>query len=715
MSSLVSFLSGAIDLAVVVIGFGLIVFLHELGHFLAAKWAGIRVLAFAMGFGPAIVSYRRGMGLRRGSSERDYLAHREARASGLAGRAGSRTLREPISPTEYRLNWLPFGGYVKMLGQNDANPLETSDESDSYQQCPPLKRMVVISAGVVMNVLLAAALFIAVFMWGLKTQPPTIGDVAPGSPAQRAVPADPTIPVGLKPGDRVLSADGDTIKQFSDLALAAAMSRRGEPLDLVVQRPGVERPIRFELRPEPGVRSRLLEIGVAPSFSNRLYHPKRPDEIAIIRDRLDALGLSGVKPGMRLVRAGDNHAVAAASDLEAAAGAGTPIVLEFADDAGTRVAATIQPKARVQSGFVRQPSGAISPVEHLLGLAPVMLVEPPSPGDNPDRQGLQTGDIFARVGDVRFPSLAQGIAEIRRHRGRTIPVDVVRDGRIVRITPDPTVRAQGLGVIGFRPGEAGEHAALLAAPIQNLADERGKDLGPSPAASLPLAPGSTIVAVDGTPVASLTGLREALKSATREALAAGAAGAEVVLAVLPPIDAGPDSGTPREVRWSLSRADIATLHALRWTSPLSLALFEPEEITLRADDPVHAIRMGVAETHRVMMTTYLTFLRLFEGTVKVEHLKGPVGIAHIGTSIVSRGTIALLFFMALISINLAVVNFLPLPIVDGGQFLFLVFEWLRGKPVPPSVQGAASLAGLLLIGTVFLVVTFHDLMNLFSP
>jgi regulator of sigma E protease len=115
-----------------------------------------------------------------------------------------------------------------------------------------------------------------------------------------------------------------------------------------------------------------------------------------------------------------------------------------------------------------------------------------------------------------------------------------------------------------------------------------------------------------------------------------------------------------------------------------------------------------------MMMTYLTFARLFQGTVKWEHLKGPVGIAHMGTRIAERGFIWLLFFMALISVNLAVINFLPLPIVDGGQFIFLVIEQIRGKPVPVQIQNVATLAGLLLIGAVFLIVTFHDIANLFG-
>src|ERR1043165_7435730 len=156
MDQLLGLAGSAFDLLLVVLGFGFIIFIHELGHFLAARWAGIRVLAFAIGFGPAAGSYRKGLGWRRGSSEEEYLEHVKRGAAGA------------ISPTEYRFNWLAFGGYVKMLGQDDTDPTATSDAPDSYQSCKVWKRMVVISAGVVMNLILASVLFVGVFMHGLE-------------------------------------------------------------------------------------------------------------------------------------------------------------------------------------------------------------------------------------------------------------------------------------------------------------------------------------------------------------------------------------------------------------------------------------------------------------------------------------------------------------------------------------------------------------------
>src|SRR5437868_13133394 len=123
MSNFLQHLGTVRDLALVILGFGLIVFLHELGHFIAARWAGIRVLAFAVGFGPALFSYRKGMGFQPGSSEAKYLDLVKAEASGAKTTEGRRATYRQYSPTEYRFNVLPLGGYVKMLGQDDVNPL----------------------------------------------------------------------------------------------------------------------------------------------------------------------------------------------------------------------------------------------------------------------------------------------------------------------------------------------------------------------------------------------------------------------------------------------------------------------------------------------------------------------------------------------------------------------------------------------------------------
>jgi regulator of sigma E protease len=120
------------------------------------------------------------------------------------------------------------------------------------------------------------------------------------------------------------------------------------------------------------------------------------------------------------------------------------------------------------------------------------------------------------------------------------------------------------------------------------------------------------------------------------------------------------------------------------------------------------------ETKKLVLMTYLTIDRLFRGSVGVDQLRGPVGIVHIGAKVADKGLLYSLFFLGMISVNLAVINFLPLPIVDGGLFLFLIYEKLKGKPPPIAFQNAATIVGLCIIVTLFVVTFYNDVVRLFS-
>ncbi len=718
MTSILSFLTTAGDLLLVVLGFSLIVFLHELGHFLAARWAGIRVLTFALGFGPALLSFRKGLGWTRGSSERRYTELLRAQAEGTHPADAA-----AISPTEYRLNYLPFGGYVRMLGQDDLDPSAISAARDSYQSCAVWKRMVVISAGVVMNLISAAAIFVLVFTIGLKTEPAKIGDVQTGSPAQLTAAGNAAslgvTDTGLRAGDVVLAVNGQKPNSFNDLVLATAMARRGDALDLEIQREGIPRPLEFSLTPRQSTITHLLDIGVGPAISARLLDTRNADEAAEAQANLAKLGLPGVKPGMTLVRIGKDTRIRSGHDLDEAVrrSNGSPIEVEFAGDDGTHVTATIATRAELQLDLIVRSDQTVVPQHHIMGLTPVMMVKEAQ--EPAIKQGLKDGDIFARLGGVEYPSTAQGMQEIKRNKGKKVPVVLLRKdpaGAWAEISLD--VEVSGKGTIGFYVGETDDQNALLSLPPGQLRTAVETTAGPKdfrpPAADVIQQPGTRIVAVNGIPVENLSQARDLLRTAAISALAETRPGAKAVLTLEPPRAAGKPNDPRASVQATLELAapDLRTLADLAWTAPVGSWYFEPEEMTLRASGPVSALGLGLAETHRVMMTTYMTFARLFQGSVKVEHLKGPVGIAHIGTRLADRGMVWLLFFMALISVNLAVVNFLPLPIVDGGQFIFLLLEQLRGRPVPIPVQNAVTLAGLLLIGSVFLVVTFNDIKNL---
>src|SRR5512146_2937227 len=160
------------DYLVAIPVFALLVLVHEFGHFITAKWAGIRVDEFAIGFPPRLFGFKRG-------------------------------------ETMYSINLLPIGGYVRMPGENG----EITNEAGVYDprafaSKPAGKRLIVLLAGVTMNLLLAIIFFTAAEAVGQVQLRPTIDSVAAGSPAQVA---------GLIQGDTFLSVDGHTVKYFSDV------------------------------------------------------------------------------------------------------------------------------------------------------------------------------------------------------------------------------------------------------------------------------------------------------------------------------------------------------------------------------------------------------------------------------------------------------------------------------------------------------------------
>jgi regulator of sigma E protease len=730
------------NVVLMVLGFGFIVFVHEAGHFLAARWAGIRVHAFAIGFGQALVSYRKGWGTRKGSSELEYMrlvatvkhADRPGASADdiTAGHQAAQKLNE-LSPTEYRLNWIPFGGYVKMLGQEDLNPDATSAEEDSYQNKPVWKRMVVISAGVIMNVILAAILFVIVFKAGMTEPAPVIGAVEPGSPAAQ---------VGIQPGDVVRSANGTPTVTFTDLFVEVAMAKGGTAVDLEIDRPleggGYER-ISFNPMPErmeqgPGV----LAIGVRPEASLQLVEQQRRDSINTqYRAVLQRLGLGDVPFGSRVVEIagqpvvrrslerdgvpgkGEYASVAQLSSAIASSG-GAPVPLVFEAPGGDRVSATLAPQPELMVGRAAvdsAPDGSpvVWPQRHLFGLSPVMRVLTSNP--IAQEQNLLAGDVFKRIDSVVWPSTADGVRAIRERKGETINAVVLRGSEEIELT----LKVQIDGTVGFSPDHDLSIARLAPVPalVEEVPGERGGQATFRPVRTPPAAarlgslesirPGTIVLSAGGIPVTDFESLRQALKDATREALQTQAA-ASVDLELRTPF--GDGEGVTEVVTLDLLPEEIASLHELGWEVPGAETAFELVDVLVQADTVGGAVAMGVERTKRVLKQTYLTFQRLFEGTVQVNQLQGPVGITHTGSMFAERGIIYLLYFMALISANLAVINFLPLPIVDGGQFLMLCYEGLAKKPVPIIVQNIITLGGLLFIGALFLYITFNDIVRL---
>src|SRR6266568_3385845 len=272
-------LTNVLAIAALVFGFGFVVFFHELGHFLAAKWVGIKVEQFAVGFGHALFAFRKGLGFRVGSTSKEYEQRvldriKQSRSKELQLKEKVDYTHEEfnraasdlgIGETEYRLNWMPLGGYVKMLGQDDLNPSAQSDDPRAYNRKSIGARMFVVSAGVIMNVILAAIFFMIVFLMGFNVPPSMVGGLQTNSPAQQA---------GLQVGDRITMLDGDKQYDFTKLQLNTALVKPDQPISMVVERNG--KPVNLTVRPRRAAPEEgdFLVIGVRPMPDLAGFNPK---------------------------------------------------------------------------------------------------------------------------------------------------------------------------------------------------------------------------------------------------------------------------------------------------------------------------------------------------------------------------------------------------------------------------------------------------------
>ena len=214
----------------------IVVFFHELGHFLVARWCGIRILTFSIGFGPEIV--------------------------GFYDRYGTR----------WKISAVPLGGYVKFFGDDNAASvpdyeaaaaMSEAERKVSFVHKPVGPRAAVVAAGPIANFILAIAIFAGVFMTvGKQTTSARVDTVQPASAAQAA---------GFKPGDLVVAIDGEKIDSFSDMQRIVSINA-GEPLDVAVERGGV--PLMLKATPELKVHKdnfgnvqRLGVLGISRSMA----------------------------------------------------------------------------------------------------------------------------------------------------------------------------------------------------------------------------------------------------------------------------------------------------------------------------------------------------------------------------------------------------------------------------------------------------------------
>ena len=719
-------LSNTSNIVLIVIGFGLLIAIHEFGHFIAARWAGIRVESFAVGMGPTVIAYRRGLGVRFGSTAPDIKTRYGAEAENIP----TATLHaDGVGETEYSLRLLPIGGFVRMKGQEDIDPSNTSDAIDGYGSKPVWKRMIVVSAGVILNIITAGILFVVAFLIGVRFEAPMIGAVRSGSPAFTARNLDGG-PNGLMSGDQIDSINGDPMTTFADIQIGAAMSHPDEPVLLQVTRVGVATPLRFEVSPIKDATSRLRSFGVTPARNGILTDQK--DIAPMVESLLIKSGLSaaGVKPGATLT-AVNGVAIANAESLDLAFEKSngkpvsttwlltshsendeitdvTPSTTSPAQKALPVVSAPLYPEPKFEDLFSSDAKAVDEYNLGLIGFTPLVHID--SVQKTSQNQGiLQSGDIVLAIADRNGPRFGEFRWIIQTYANHSVQLKILRAGETLSV--NARVDRQGhLDVLVNPAWSLLTSARVIDRVLENPQDPKALQTVATPIASLELRPLTKIISINDVALTDWASFREALRSTTADAFAKNTS------ATLNISFQNIETNSPvKSAVITLSAAEINVIQKLGWSSPLPSDLFEPKMITRSAHgNPVLAATMGFTETKKLSILTWLTLDRLARGTVGVEQLRGPVGIVQVGTRVADRGMTYLLFFLAMISVNLAVLNFLPLPIVDGGLFLFLLYEGCFRRPPSVRFQNAATLVGLTFLGSLFVVTFYNDVVRLFT-
>jgi len=598
MSGDVSWLSGLFStvwgLAFVALLLGGSIFVHELGHFLAARWRGLKVDRFSIGFDPKIVSWK--------------------------GRDG----------VDYQIGWIPLGGYVALPQLANPRALE-GEPSAVAMDLPPVKyidKMITVVAGVVFNLLFALVLSIILWVvgvpWPSASDTQVVGYVFPtmealreGVPAyelppghiQRDFPADPApapaAAAGIKPGDRILAVDGRPIANFRDLPEAIALS----------------------------------------SGRDDTGHP----QVTITYER------NGVKQDVKVFPA-------------------------------------LVPTNSRTGDTIRE-----------IGLMPAekMIIGRMNDGSPAQAAGLHEGDeILAVNGQPVYCTAQLNDDFISKSNGPALVFTVNRNGQNVNVPVQPTpvpvttplatvtvnrgAVVATLDILPIYKVDATGNLALPATPAQKLlvwnVDNRGGAFGQ-------MRSGDYLLRVNNREVGS-------------------------VQQVIDTLQATPAGQAPSLVFDSESAHETATISL----PPDFAAAVTPSATITRIgisgwkDDSPPEHPTPPAQFAHAFGQIFGMLGALFNrhSDIGIQHLTGPIGMSRMIYEFSEVDVRMALWFAFIINVNLAILNLLPIPVLDGGHILFFTIARLRRRELPQALISTAQAVCVVLIMSLALYVVIND-------
>ncbi|MCY2964980.1 MAG: RIP metalloprotease RseP [Planctomycetota bacterium] len=665
-------------------GLGLVIFIHELGHFAVAKWCGVKVERFSIGFGPVLLRFVKG-------------------------------------ETEYALSLLPLGGYVKMLGQDDADPAQMTNDQvardpRSYTAKSVPQRMAIISAGVINNLITAVLFFILAFSLSVHYNPAVIGGVTPGMPAWKA---------GLRQGDKIIriGSHAGTKLGFADLRRAVALSAKGEKIEIEVERNG----LRIVTAVEP-VRDLENKEELFPSIHTEAE---------------SALALRVMAPDQNPVNEGMSAASAKPPFLS-----GDKIVK--LDDVTLKSYTEFQHllyekrSESVTFGVHRKEEPESAPLTLInvgpnhyrtlglrMAIGKIQGIQKGSPADaaSDGENRLMVGDTITQVAagekslqvgkDIDVLRLPDFFSE---HAGQEVVVTARREVNgsnpttiTVKLTPE--VRDELERPLFFVPSCPMAISSIgVAVNVLHhvVAVEEG-----SPAAEVKIREGDNIVEFRIVP-REVPGVgKQVATMVPDESLVVPLADDKLnwpgifwlmqsyPLNKVELLVKSPDAKEPRSVVLEPKEAED-------WFLPIRGVIPGENRSIKQADNIGEAISLGFDHTLGSFSEMYLTILRLVNRQISHRAVGGPIRIAETAYVFAQSGYGDFMLFLAMLSVSLAVLNFMPVPVLDGGHFMFLLWEGIRGTPANERVVVGATYVGLAMILSLMLWVVSMDVMRLWG-
>ena len=526
---------------------GLLIFVHELGHFSVAKFFGVRVETFSIGFGKKIWERTKG-------------------------------------DTTYCLSLIPFGGYVKMYGDDPTADIPESEKQYSFLHKSVWQRIGVVLAGPLMNFFFAILVFALIALVGEDKPIAKVGEIQPGTAAHI---------MGLQAGDEILKVNGKSVSLMEEVQSLVEKNANAK-ITMTIKRHGSEQEMELQ------------------------------GETLIVEN---------------------------------------PNILSTEKMVGSLEGLQFMPTASMVG--IDQPDSIAA------------------------QKGLATGSLITEVDGVKLQRwyeleylMNKAISENKSFTLK-FKVDQNAEEQSVQLNAQEdafkNLKEFGIHPLDLFVGSVVDESAAKAAGLQK---------------------NDHITAIDGNEISHWSELVNRVRAYEEDkqplALKVVRAGEELNMEMSPKpvLQKDPVTGMEKKV------------YAIGITTSLMGA---PPVLTLvRSSNVLEVIKRGFVDSYNWSVTTVLSFWKLLTNQVSAKSIGGPLMIGQLASQSMAVGLSAFLKIMGIISINLFILNLLPLPVLDGGHLLFYTIEVIRGKPVSMRVLEVAQTFGLVLLLSLMVFATYND-------